>query len=394
MDQDTYKIQMVDLHASYAALKDEIDAAMACVIAKSAFVNGPQVQEFAHALAAYTGARYCIPCASGTDALQIALMSLDLPRGSEVIVPAFTYVATAEAAALLGLVPVMIDVDYDTFTMDARLIEAAITRRTRAVIPVHLFGQCAPMGDILDIARRHSLYVIEDNAQAIGARYQNRHDRTAASNPVCACAGTMGDIGCTSFFPSKNLSCFGDGGAMFANDGNLAQKLRMIANHGQEEKYCHNLVGCNSRLDTLQAAVLNVKLKYLDAFNAARQVAARRYTRAIKAIDPRETLYTPPHEFSCSTHVYHQYTLKIQQNLRDECKAFLAARDIPSMIYYPRPLSEQQAFRDIARRGSDLCVSAKLAQSVLSLPLYPQIRESVQQRITDALAAFYRLHAE
>ena len=324
---------MVDLHGQYMKIKAEIDAAIAEVIDSSAFINGPVVGRFASALAQYTGARHVIPCGNGTDALQIALMALGLKPGDEVIVPAFTYVASAEVIALLGLRPVMVDVDRDTFNTDIRFIEKAITPRTRAIIPVHLFGQSCDMAPILDLAAAHGLYVVEDNAQSLGAVYtfpDGSHRHT----------GTLGHIGCTSFFPSKNLGCYGDGGALFTDDDILAERIRMTANHGQRVKYHHDLVGCNSRLDTIQAAVLEVKLRHLDDYCEARRTAACRYNEMLQGVDGLEL----PVETSFSTHVYHQYTLKVADGRRDALKEFLASKGIPSMIYYPLPLHRQKAY--------------------------------------------------
>jgi len=371
------QIRMVDLHTQYLHIRGEVDAAIQQVIDQSAFINGPQVEAFAQALAAYTGAKYVIPCANGTDALHISLMALGLQPGDEVIVPAFTYVATAEVIGLLHLVPVMTDVDPHTFNMTAEVLEQALTPRTRAIVPVHLFGQSCDMAPILDFARQHGLFVVEDNAQALGTVYSfpdgtRRH------------TGTMGHIGCTSFFPSKNLGCFGDGGAMMTDDPELARLCRSIANHGQEQKYHHSLIGCNSRLDTLQAAVLNVKLKYLDQYARNRALAAERYDALLRDV-PGVVL---PWRSPWSTHVFHQYTLQVAGGRRDALKEYLAARQIPSMIYYPLPLQEQQAFRSIARPSGSLDVAAQLCRRVLSLPMHTELTEAQQEEVARHIVDF------
>ena len=369
------KIQMVDLHGQYMKIKAEVDAAIAEVIDSSAFINGPAVGRFASALAQYTGAAHVITCGNGTDALQIALMALGLKPGDEVIVPAFTYVASAEVIALLGLRPVLVDVDRETFNTDIRFIESALTPRTRAVIPVHLFGQSCDMAPILDFAAARGLYVVEDNAQSLGALYtfpdgRNRH------------TGTLGHIGCTSFFPSKNLGCYGDGGALFTDDPDLAERIRMIANHGQRVKYRHDVVGCNSRLDTLQAAVLEVKLRHLDEYCAARQEAAARYRTLLHGLEG----IALPAESHCGTHVYHQFTLKVADGRRNAFKEHLASRGIPSMIYYPLPLHRQQAYR---QEGLSFPVAEELAGSVLSLPMHTELNAGVQERIAEAIKEFF-----
>lgn len=371
-------IQMVDLKGQYGKIKNEIDAQIQKVLDSTAFINGPQVQEFAEHLACYTGAKHVIACANGTDALQIAFMALELQPGDEVIIPAFTYVATAEVIGLLGLTPVMADVDYNTFNITAKNIRAAITNKTRAIVPVHLFGQSCDMEPILQLAREYNLYVIEDNAQAIGAVYTFPDGRKAQT-------GTMGDIGTTSFFPSKNLGCYGDGGALMTNNPVLAGKLKMIANHGQRIKYHHAVIGCNSRLDTIQAAVLDVKLKYLDSYSGARYNAAQYYTQYLKG---GEGVITP-HEVANSTHVYHQYTLKVPDGKRDSLKRYLEEAGIPVMIYYPLPLQEQEAFKKIARVGESLTISRELADSVLSLPIHTEMETAVQDYIISKIKTFY-----
>ncbi len=374
-------LQMVDLHGQYLKIKDEIDSGIRSVIDSCAFINGPQVKDFATHLSEYMGGCHVITCANGTDALQIALMALGLKPGDEVIVPAFTYVASAEVIGLLQLTPVMVDVDYDTFNISIEAMKNALTTKTKAIIPVHLFGQSCNMEPILEFASEHGLYVIEDNAQAIGAEYTFSDGHRAKT-------GTMGTIGCTSFFPSKNLGCYGDGGALFTNDDTLAERIRMIANHGQKVKYHHSVIGCNSRLDTIQAAVLDVKLKHLDEYCAARYTAAQYYTHAIRQIDLREQLFITPVEAPYSTHVYHQYTMKIRDGRRDELKSFLAERGVPSMIYYPLPLQDQEAFKDITYYKGSLSVSKQCACSVLSLPMHTELTSDIQDSVINALKSF------
>lgn len=372
------KIQMVDLKGQYLKIKEEVDAGIQNVIDNTAFINGPIVKEFAKHLSDYMGGCYVTTCANGTDALQIALMALELKPGDEVIVPAFTYVASAEVIGLLGLTPVMVDVDYETFNVTVDNIKKALSPQTKAIIPVHLFGQSCDMEPILEFAKEHKLYVIEDNAQAIGAEYSFSDGHKAKT-------GTMGTIGCTSFFPSKNLGCYGDGGAIFTNDEMLAERIHMIANHGQHVKYHHSVIGCNSRLDSIQAAVLDVKLKHLDEYCAARYEAASYYTKALKAFDPGEKYFITPKELPNSTHVYHQYTLKIKNGKRDELKAFLADTGIPSMIYYPLPLQEQEAFKPITRAAEELDKSKACAYSVLSLPIHTEMTKGVQDIVIEAI---------
>ena len=374
-------IQMVDLHGQYLKIKDEIDSGIRSVIDSCAFINGPQVKDFSAHLSDYMGGCHAITCANGTDALQIALMALGLKPGDEVIVPAFTYVASAEVIGLLQLTPVMVDVDYDTFNISVEAMKKALTTKTKAIIPVHLFGQSSNMEPIIEFANEHGLYVIEDNAQAIGADYTFSDGRKAKT-------GTMGNIGCTSFFPSKNLGCYGDGGSLFTHDDSLAERIRMIANHGQKVKYHHSVIGCNSRLDSIQAAVLDVKLKHLDKYCAARHTAAQYYTHAIKQIDPAEQLFVSPAEAPYSTHVYHQYTLKIKGGHRDALKAYLAENGVPSMIYYPLPLQEQDAFKPITRASGSLAVAKECADSVLSLPMHTELTHDVQDMILNALKSF------
>lgn len=373
------KLQMVDLRGQYEKIREEVNAEIQKVLDTTAFINGPKVKEFAVHLADYCGVKHVIPCANGTDALQIALMALELHPGDEVIVPAFTYVATAEVIGLLGYTPVMVDVDYSSFNVTLSNIAKALSSKTRAIVPVHLFGQSCDMAPILDFAKKHNLYVIEDNAQAIGAVYTFPAGLKKQT-------GTMGHIGCTSFFPSKNLGCYGDGGAMMTDDDELAEKLRMIANHGQKVKYHHSVLGCNSRLDTIQAAVLDVKLKHLNEYSSFRNAAAQYYTRHLKDTEG----IIPPEEMPFSTHVYHQYTLKVQNGKRDALKKFLEEAGIPAMIYYPLPLQQQEAFRAVTRAGESLDVAARLSSSVLSLPIHTEITPDQQDFVIGRIKEFYK----
>ncbi|HIZ85312.1 MAG TPA: DegT/DnrJ/EryC1/StrS family aminotransferase [Candidatus Coprenecus stercoravium] len=373
------KLQMVDLHGQYMKIKDEVDAGIRQVIESSAFINGPQVKEFAGKLADYVHCKYVITCGNGTDALQIALMALDLKPGDEVIVPAFTYVASAEVIGLLGLTPVMVDVDYNTFNVTLKNIEKALSPKTKAIIPVHLFGQSCDMAPIMEFANRHKLYVVEDNAQAIGARY-------TFPDGSAKFTGTIGHIGCTSFFPSKNLGCYGDGGAIFTDDDVLGERLKMIANHGQQVKYHHKVIGCNSRLDTIQAVVLNAKLPHLNEYCRSRYAAAQYYTSALKDIDGIITPVEQPN----STHVYHQYTLKVLNGKRNALKQYMADNGIPSMIYYPLPLQQQEAFSNITRAAESLDTAAELAASVLSLPIHTEISHEQQDMVIDAIKSFFK----
>ena len=371
-------IQMVDLKGQYLKIKDEVDAAIQHCIDTTAFINGPQLKEFKENLASYLDVKHLIPCANGTDALQIALMALELNPGDEVIVPSFTYVATTEVIALLGLVPVMVDVDPNTFNITADIIAEAITEKTKAIVPVHLFGQSANMEEIMQLAKEHNLFVIEDNAQAIGAIYTFK-DGTNEK------AGTIGHIGTTSFFPSKNLGCYGDGGAICTNDDELGAKIQMMANHGQVKKYQHKYIGVNSRLDTLQAGILNVKLKHLDEYSAARGAVASMYDRELSKIEEIQV----PTRNKQSTHVFHQYTILVKNGKRDELKKFLEDKGVPVMIYYPIPLNQQEAFKEISRVVGDLSVSSALCQTVLSLPIHTEMEESTQDYIIQSIKEFY-----
>ena len=364
------KIQMVDLKSQYLKIKAEVDAGIEEVISNTAFINGPAVKQFQADLENYLHVKHVIPCANGTDALQIAMMGLDLKPGDEVITASFTYVATAEVIGLLGLTPVLVDVYEDTFDINIEAIEKAITPKTKAIVPVHLFGQCADMERIMALAKKHNLFVLEDVAQAIGADY-TFNDGTIRK------AGTIGTIGCTSFFPSKNLGCYGDGGAIYTNDDDLAKKLRMIAHHGQSVQYVHDVLGVNSRLDTIQAAILKVKLKHLDEYAAARNKAADFYDVAF-ANHPK--LKTPV-RVKNSTHVFHQYTLQLIGVDRKLLREQLAERGIPAMIYYPIPLHEQHAYKSDRFKKEDFPITEKLCATVLSLPMHTEMDEEMLKYI-------------
>ncbi len=379
MNSPTMNIQMVDLKTQYSRIQQEVDEAILEVIRSTAFINGPKVQSFKAAFGDYLGANHVIPCANGTDALQIALMALDLQPGDEVIVPAFTYVATAEVIALLRLTPVMVDVDPNTFNLTADIFEAAITPRTKAVVPVHLFGQSCDMEPIMQIANKHGIWVVEDNAQAIGADY-------TYSNGKIQKTGTLGHIGCTSFYPSKNLGAFGDGGALYTNDDILGPKCTMTANHGQVKRYYHDAIGVNSRLDAMQAAVLEIKLRHLDTYAAARQQAAAYYDEALGSI---EALQVPTRQVN-STHVFHQYTLLVKDGRRDELAAFLKEKGIPNMIYYPVPLYKQNAYKPLIPADfAELPITEALCKSVISLPMHTELDEAVLSFITGGVKEFF-----
>jgi UDP-2-acetamido-2-deoxy-ribo-hexuluronate aminotransferase len=355
------QIKMVDLRTQYLRIKAEIDEAIDKVLESTAFIQGPEVGEFAKSLAKYSDVEHVVPCANGTDALQIAMMALDLQPDDEIILPVHTYVATAEVIALLRLKPVFVDVDENTFNIDINQIENKISRRTRAIVPVHLYGQCADMESILSIGEKYGLHIIEDAAQALGATY-------TFSDGNSEKAGSMGIVGTTSFFPSKNLGCYGDGGAIFTNDASLAEKIRMVANHGQKVKYHHDIVGVNSRLDTLQAAILNVKLKYLDEYTRKRNEAAVYYDQHL----PKNFLHLPFRSYN-STHVFHQYTCKIHGRDRDEFQKYLASKGIPTMIYYPVPLHLQKAYLHWGKGTGTFPVTEKLSKSVISLPIHTEM---------------------
>ncbi len=362
---------MVDLQTQYQHIKADIDKGIQEVLDSAAFVKGQKVTDFQQHLEAYTGAKHVIPVGNGTDALLIALMGLGLQRGDEVITPTFTFIATAEVAALLGLTPVVVDVDWHTMNMSAESVRRAITPRTKAIVPVHLFGQCANMEEIMRIAHEHNLYVVEDACQAIGAKYTFADGTTRQ-------AATIGDIGCTSFFPSKNLGCYGDGGAIFTNSDELAERLRAVANHGMVVRYHHDRVGVNSRLDSIQAAVLDAKLPHLDEYIEARRKAAAYYDKALAG---NEHILLPEHEPN-ATHVYHQYTLRLIGVDRDKVRAALADRGIPSMIYYPVPLHLQKAYQDPRYREGDFPLAERLCQTVLSLPMHTELDEEQLSYIT------------
>lgn len=379
MNTTTPTIHMVDLKTQYEKLQAEIDQQVIDVIRSGAFINGPAVKQFQTDLEEYLGVKHVIPCANGTDALQIALMALGLQPGDEVIVPAFTYVATAEVIALLQLKPVMVDVDPFTFNVTAELIEAAITDKTKAIVPVNLFGQCCDMAPILMLAKKHGLFIVEDNAQAIGARY-------AFPDGSVKAAGALGDIGCTSFYPSKNLGAYGDGGAIYTDNDELAAKLRTIANHGQNRRYYHDEVGVNSRLDSIQAAILGIKLKHLDNYNDTRRAAADYYDQAFAEV---ADLITPARQPN-STHVYHQYTLRVTNGKRDDLQAFLQTHGVPSMVYYPVPLYEQKAYQGTAANEIDfLPTTDLLCKEVISLPMHSELNEDTLQYICAQVKAFF-----
>lgn len=372
------KIQMVDLVSQYEKIKPSIDVAIQDVIHNAQFINGPAVSRFQTDLQEYLGVKHVIPCANGTDALQIAMMALGLKPGDEIITPSFTYIATTEVVALLGLTPVFVEVDAQTFCMDSTVIEAAITSKTKAIVPVHLYGQAANMNAIMEIAEKHQLFVIEDNAQAIGSDYH-------LSNGKKVKTGTIGHIGCTSFFPSKNLGCFGDGGALCTNNDELARKIKMIANHGQEQKYVHDVVGCNSRLDTIQAAVLEVKLRQLDNYIDARREVAERYDEAFAGI-PSVRI---PFRADDSRHVFHQYTLVLKNANRNDLQEHLSANDIPSMIYYPIPAHKQKMFADFESSNTELPTTDWLTERVISLPIHTEIDEEQQEFIINTVKMFF-----
>lgn len=374
----TKKIQMVDLKGQYLKIKNEIDAGIHEVIESTAFINGPAVKEFQKNLESYLNVKHVIPCANGTDALQIAMMALGLKPGDEVITASFTYVATAEVIGLLGLTPVLVDVNADTFEIDLEAVRQKITLNTKAIVPVHLFGQCSNMEKLMSLAKEHNLFVIEDTAQAIGADYYFL-DGTSKK------AGTIGDIGCTSFFPSKNLGCYGDGGAMFTNDDELAKKMRMIAHHGQSIQYHHDVLGVNSRLDTIQAAVLKVKLKHLDEYAAARNKVADFYDAAF-ANHPKLKI---PTRSKFSNHVFHQYTLQLKNVDRSKLRDKLSEHGVPAMIYYPIPLHKQKAFLSDRNKDGDFPVTEHLCECVMSLPIHTELdTESltyITQQVINAL---------
>jgi UDP-2-acetamido-2-deoxy-ribo-hexuluronate aminotransferase len=372
------KIQMVDLMSQYEQIKSDVDVAISSVIAKAQFINGPEVQAFQQELEGFLNVKHVIPCANGTDALQIALMALGLRPGDEVITPSFTYIATTEVMALLGLTPVFVEVDKQTFCIDPESIKQAITPKTKAIVPVHLYGQAANMEAIMTVAKEHNLFVVEDNAQAMGSEFQFTDGRIQKT-------GTIGHIGCTSFFPSKNLGCFGDGGAICTNDDQLADQMRMIANHGQSKRYYHDIVGCNSRLDSIQAAVLRIKLRKLSQYNEARRALAHRYNQVFHTISQLDV----PYEASYSKHVFHQYTLTLHEKSRDDLHSYLAENEIPSMIYYPVPAHRQKMFDAFADKGKQLPLTDWLTERVISLPMHTEMEEEQLEYICNHVKAFF-----
>ena len=373
------KIQMVDTKNQYLAIKAEVDGAIQEVLDSAAYINGKAVKDFAQNLSTYLGVDHVIPCANGTDALQIAMMALDLKPGDEIITPSFTYIATTEVVALLGLKPVFVDVDPISFCMDVESLKKAITPKTKVIVPVHLYGHAAPMEEIMEIAKAHHLFVIEDNAQAIGCDY-------TFSNGVTKKTGTIGHIGATSFYPSKNLGAFGDGGALCTKDKALADKMTMIANHGQSARYYHDVVGCNSRLDSIQAAILNIKLKKLDAYNKARLAVANYYSDAFASVKE----ITTPSSLQYSTHVYHQYTMQLIGVDRDKFIAHLAAKEIPCMIYYPVPGHLQKMFGEQKNTNWNLPITDKLTLCVCSLPVHTEMDEEQLAYIVEGVKSFFK----
>lgn len=371
-------IRMVDTITQYQAIQQEVDEAVREVITSGIYINGPVVGEFKKSLADYLGAKHVIPCANGTDALQIALMALGLQPGDEVITPSFTYVATVEVIALLQLKPIFVDVDPRSFNIDLSQVSSLITDRTKAIIPVHLFGQAANMEEVMKVAAEHNLFVVEDDAQAIGATYKHKDGSSQKT-------GTIGHIGCTSFYPSKNLGAFGDGGAIFTNDDELADKITVICNHGCKVRYYHDSIGVNSRLDAVQAAILNVKLKHLDTYNAARRKAADTYDSLIGELSGVETPWRAP----WSDHVFHQYTLRIEEGRakRDAIKAHFDAHKVPAMIYYPVPLHQQKAYAHYWDGTPTLPISEKLTEEVISLPMHSELTEEQIHAVVDTLKA-------
>lgn len=368
---------MVDTQTQYRKIKTEVDQAVIGVLESSAFINGKPVHSFAANLSAYLGVKHTIPCANGTDALQIAMMALGFQPGDEIITPSFTYIATTEVIALLRLTPVFVEVDPKTFCIDPVALEKAITPRTKAIVPVHLYGQAAPMEEIMAIAEKHNLFVIEDNAQALGADY-------TFSNGTKKKTGSIGHIGCTSFYPSKNLGAFGDGGAIFTNDDALADQLKMIANHGQSRRYYHDVVGCNSRLDTIQAAILDIKLTHLDEYVTARRVVADFYDQAFSG----NKKITVPYRAPWSYHVFHQYTLVLEGADRDALSQYLAAQQIPSMIYYPVPGHKQKMFEQFGTASQLMPVTDWLTSRVISLPIHTEMDQEQLGYITKHILEF------
>jgi len=373
------KIKMVDLHGQYLKIKSEVDQAMQEVIDSTAFIRGEDVRHFQDELSAYLGIRHTIACGNGTDALQLSLMALELEPGDEVITTPFTFIATVEVISLLGLKPVFVDVLPDSFNLDPALLDQVLSKRTRAIVPVHLFGQCADMEPIMEFARINGLYVIEDNAQALGADFLPEEAPQQK-------AGTIGHMGCTSFFPSKNLGAFGDGGAIFTNDDSFGKRLASLVNHGMERKYHYKHVGVNSRLDTLQAAILRVKLAHLDTWHQRRQEAAAWYDATLEDLPG----VSVPHRSPFSTHIFHQYTLRLPSSRRDDLKQYLQDRNIPSMVYYPLPLHLQKAYRDLGYNEGDLPVSEALCRQVLSLPMHTELEKDQLAYISEQIHQYFK----
>ena len=377
MSENNLNIQMVDLKSQYMKIKPQVDQAINDVLSSTQFINGEHVKSFQNELAAYLDVKHVITCANGTDALQISMMALGLKPGDEIITPSFTYIATTEVIGLLGLKPVFVDCNPENFNISVDEVEKAITKKTKAIVPVHLFGQSSDMKSIMSLAKKYNLFVIEDNAQAIGSDYLgfNQPQKT----------GTIGNIGCTSFFPSKNLGCFGDGGAMMTNDDELAKKLRMIANHGQSKRYYHDIVGCNSRLDNIQAAVLRIKLKELDQYILNRQKAANYYDQNLKDLDQ----LTLPFRNLDSNHVFHQYTLKLDDSIvRDKLIQYLADKNIPAMVYYPVPAHRQKMFSKIPNSYGNMKVTNWLSSRVFSLPMHTELSTLQQDYIIENISNF------
>lgn len=370
-------IQMVDLKSQYERIKEEVDRRIQGVLNTSSFINGPEVKRFQAELETFLDVKHVIPCANGTDALQVAMMALGLKPGDEVITTTFTFVATAEVIALLGLTPVLVDCDVESFLINTDAVKQAITPKTKAIIPVHLFGQCANMDEIMKLAEEHDLFVIEDAAQSIGASYHFADGRSGQS-------GTLGDFGCTSFFPSKNLGCYGDGGALFTNNDKLAEKARMVVNHGMKVRYYHDEIGVNSRLDSIQAAVLSVKLENLNDYGNARRKAAWHYDEAFKDLEQVIT----PKRMKNSCHVFHQYTLRIVGLDRNALQAHMMENNVPAMIYYPVPLHQQKAYKDERYNDGDFPVAEQLAKEVMSLPMHTELTNEQLHYITDTLRSF------
>ncbi|MDR0796562.1 MAG: DegT/DnrJ/EryC1/StrS family aminotransferase [Tannerella sp.] len=376
-------IQMVDLHGQYQRLENEIDAAIKEVINSTSFINGPQVNTFCSRLAAYLNIPHVIPCGNGTDAIRLALQALQVKPGNEIILPAFMYIAAAEMVAAMSLIPVLVDVDPETFNINTDLLEKAITRQTKAIIVVHLFGQTCNMEAVMKIAEKYKLSIIEDNAQSLGADYTFSDGSTKK-------AGTIGLIGTTSFFPTKPLGCYGDGGALMTSNSELAGRIRLLANHGQSKKYHHQVVGCNSRLDTIQAAILNVKLNYMDEFTRARQKVAQYYDQILRPLSKIQI----PIKSAFSTHIYHQYTLCVKNDLRNSLQAYLKEKGIPSTVYYPLAVHEQEGYKWVARLSGSVSISSRLCKEVLSLPVHSGMTDEMIRFVTENIVQFFRNNQE